>query len=189
MLKLLSLTLHLLSDMHDQYALRSAMNDQLSWNVVPLPPDQDRKNFDNACDKWEQYQHQLQLDQAIAETQQPRRSRRHSQFLSEVATTVSHLPTIPDTITMRNENARPPMDFTEVPSGLQRTRSSRIDVMPGSSAATTSRNGPRALPKSRSQNNLLKEPEPELPEVIGDEIVHPSHLLCRTVRVFVAWKA
>jgi len=140
-----------------------------------MPPTQDQKLFDIACEKWEQYQRQQSLDQ-IVETQL-RPNRRHSQLLSEAAATLSHLPTIPDTITMRNGTVRPTMDFSDARPGVVHQ-----------SPLLSRNNGQRGvLSKSRSLVNLPKSPD--LPEPLGEEISHPSHALCRTLRVFVAWKA
>lgn len=159
-------------DMRDQIGLGSALEERFAWSMVPMPVTQDRKLFDTACDKWEQYQRQGQ----IAESQ-PRPYRRHSQLLSEAAATLSHhLPTIPDTITMRSDSVRPTVDFAEArpQAHLSRSNSGRY----GSH---------RTLSKSRSYAGLPKALD--LPETLGGEISEPSHLLCRTMRVFVAWKA
>ena len=165
-------------DMRDQISLGSALEERFTWSMVPMPTTQDRKLFDTACDKWEQYQRQRRLDH-IAESL-PRPFRRHSQLLSEAAATLSHLPTIPDTITMRNGGVRPTVDFTEAHPGVQQAHMSR---------SNSGRRGvqSRSLSKSRSYASLPKAPE--LPEPLGEETSHPSHLLCRTMRVFVAWKA
>jgi hypothetical protein len=159
-------------DMRDHYALGSALEERLAWSVVPMPATQDRKLFDIACDKWEQYQHQQRLDQSHHPY------RRHSQLLSEAAATLSHLPTIPDTITMREGGTRPTIDLTDARSGAQQAHFKHDN---------NGRQGRQTLPKSRSYASLPKEPD--LPEPLGDEIAHPNRLLCRTMRVFVAWKA
>jgi hypothetical protein len=164
-------------DMRDQFALGSALEERFAWSVVPMPATQDLKLFDIACDKWEQYQRQQRLDQ-IGESQ-PGPYRRHSQLLSEAAATLGHLPTIPDTITMRNSSTRPTVDFADARPGTQQAHLS------GSNSGR--RGGHRTLSKSHSYASLPKEPD--LPEPLGEEISHPSHLLCRTMRVFVAWKA
>lgn len=157
-------------DMRDQYALGSALEERFAWSVVPMPATQDRKLFDVACDKWEQYQRQQRQDQITESQHHPyRRHSHHSQLFSEAAATLSHLPTIPDTITMRNGSTRPTINFAK--SHLSRDNSGR----PG---------GRHALSKSRSYASLRKEP---LSEPLG--YPHPSHFLCRTMRVFVAWKA
>lgn len=170
-------------DMRDQFDIGSALQERYAWNSVPMPAPQDRKQFDTACDKWDQYQHQQKLDQA-AEAQQHhqyrRRSRRHSQFLSEAAATINHLPTIPDTISMRNATVRPEMDFGEARPGVQQPRASRMSISNG-------RTGRRSISRSRSHADLGKDVDQV--EEIGNDSPHPSHLLARTMRVFVAWKA
>lgn len=157
--------------MRDRFDIGSAMQERYAWNSVPIPAPQERKHFDTACSKWDQYQRQLKID--LAASAQPlhqyrRRSRRHSQFLSEAATTINHLPTIPDTISMRNSSVRPEMVFSDAHPGIQQPHASLF-------------NG------RTDRRDLGKDVDPV--EEIGDDSSHPSHLLARTMRVFVAWKA
>lgn len=151
-----------------------------------MPATQERKLYDLACDKWDQYQHQRKLD-LIAQQLRPsaRSNRRHSRLLSEAAATVKHLPTIPDTITMRNGSTRPAMDFEEAIPGVQGYLA-RSNSQKGGHFGT-SRTGRRTISRSRSHISLVKDSD--LPDDLGDDIAHPSHLLCRSMRVFVAWKA
>jgi hypothetical protein len=167
--------------MRDQYALGSALEERFAWSVVPMPVTHERKLFDVACDKWDQYQQQIRLDHINITESRNHPYRRHSQLLSEAAVTLSHLPTIPDTITMRNGSSRPTFDFEfgDVRPGVQHTHLSHTNSGPRASRSV--------LSKSRSFASLPREQD--LPEPLGNEITHPSHLLCRTIRVFVAWKA
>lgn len=170
--------------MRDQFDIGSVMQERYAWNSVPMPAPQERKLFDMACDKWDQYQHQLKSDQAADVQQQPqhrRRGRRHSQFLSEAATTINHLPTIPDTISMRNTTVRPEMVFSDTCLGVQQPRASRMSLFNG-------RADHRSLSRSRSYADLGKDVVDPVKET-GDDSPRPSHLLARTMRVFVAWKA
>ena len=147
--------------MREQFDIGSAMQERYGWNSVPMPAPQERKHFDTACDKWDQYQHQLKFDQVADTQQQPqhrRGSRRHSQFLSEATTTINPLPTIPDTISMRNTTIRPELVFSGATPGVQRPHATRMSLF-----------------------NPTKE--------IGDDSPDPSHFLARSMRVFVAWKA
>ncbi|KIM89115.1 hypothetical protein PILCRDRAFT_212537 [Piloderma croceum F 1598] len=159
-------------DMRDHYALGSALEERFAWSVVPMPATQDRKLFDIACDKWEQYQRQQRQDQITESKHHPyRRHNHHSQLLSEAATTLSSLPTIPDTITMRKDSTRPAINFTEAPDARQCNNSGR-------------RGGRQTLSHTGSYTSLHKERA--LPEPLDEP--HPSYFLCRTMRVFVAWK-
>ena len=172
--------------MRDQFALGSALEDRFAWSVVPMPPTQDQKLFDIACDKWEKYQHQQNLDQII-ETQ-PRPYRRHSQLLSEPAVTLSYLPTIPDTISTRNNGSvRPTFDFTDACPGPDAQQSHSLSTSNNSSSSRRDGRVGLTLSKIRSYASLPKSPD--LPEPIEQQTPHPAHLLSRTMRVFVAWKA
>ena len=162
-------------DMRDRYALGSVLEERFAWSVVPMPATQDRKLFDIACDKWKQYQQQRQ-DQIVESQHHPyRRHSHHTQFLSEAATTLSNLPTIPDTITMRKDRTRPAINFTEAPDAQQSNLSCNNSGRRG---------GRQTLSHTGSCTSL--HTERALPEPLDEP--HPSHFLCRTMRVFVAWK-
>lgn len=169
-----------------------------------MPSHQDRKAFDTACNMWEKYQHKRHLGRATEAQAQPvvRQGRRHSHglLLSESAATVGHLPTIPDTISLRNGSVRPTMDFEEgdadagappgqddagvPPSQLHRSDSHKSSRR-GTSTGRTAR---RKVSKNHSQVSLSLPLEYDGGDGPGDE-PHPSGRLCRTLRVFVAWKA
>jgi hypothetical protein len=161
-------------DMRDHYALGSALEERFAWSVVPMPAIQDRKLFDIACDKWKQYQRQQRQDQITESQHHP--YRRHSQLLSEAAATLSNLPTIPDTITMRKDSTRPAISFTEAPDAQQSNLSCNNSGRRGGRQTLSHMGSYTSLHKGRA-----------LPEPLDDE-PHPSHFLCRTMRVFVAWK-
>lgn len=158
-----------------------------------MPSQQDRKAFDTACAMWERYQqkkHQGRVPepQALPVIRQGRRHS-HSQLLSDSASGFGHLPTIPDTISLRNKSARPTMDFeegnTSVPSGQLHRSGSQKSSRRGASASRPTR---RKVSRSRSQVSLSLPLEYDGGEGPGDQ-PHPSTMLSRTLRVFVAWKA
>ncbi|KAJ7134713.1 hypothetical protein C8R44DRAFT_849205 [Mycena epipterygia] len=45
-------------DMREHMAIGSTLRDQFSWTCMPIAPSQDRKVFQAACDRWEQWQDQ-----------------------------------------------------------------------------------------------------------------------------------
>ncbi|KAJ7025328.1 hypothetical protein C8F04DRAFT_1128529 [Mycena alexandri] len=45
-------------DMRDNMAIGSTLREQFSWPCIPLAPSQDRKAFNAACERWEQWQDQ-----------------------------------------------------------------------------------------------------------------------------------
>ncbi|KAJ7147045.1 hypothetical protein C8R43DRAFT_1129834 [Mycena crocata] len=45
-------------DMHDHMEVGSTLRDQFSWACMPIAPSQDRKAFNAACERWEQWRDQ-----------------------------------------------------------------------------------------------------------------------------------
>lgn len=168
--------------MRDRYSLGSALEDRFAWSVVSMPSNQpERKTFDTACDLWDKYQRQ----QHAAES---RPGGHHSQLLSETSPTFGHLPTIPDTVTVRNGSIRPAVDFDEARVGVQQGQLNRSNSRK-SGRFGTSRTGRRTVSRSRSYASLSQPHGQSDGTGTGHEEAHPSRLLCRTLRVFVAWKA
>lgn len=168
--------------MRDRYSLGSVLEDRFAWNVISMPSNQsERKTFDAACDVWDKYQRQKRLDRAAEPQPVGRRDRRHSQLISEASPAFVHLPTIPDTVTLRKGSVRPTMDFDEAHADVQQTRLHRSSSHK-SARFGTSRTGRRTVSRSRSHTSLDRSTG-------WHEDAHPSRLLCRTLRVFVAWKA
>ncbi|KAF7985559.1 hypothetical protein HWV62_3821 [Athelia sp. TMB] len=174
-------------DMRDRYSLGSVLEDRFAWNVISMPSHQDRKAFDTACEKWEKYQHQKSGH--VAEAQPViRQGRRHShgQVLVESPSAFTHLPTIPDTISVRSDGSRPTMDFEETGASASSGQLGRSDSHRSTHHGTT-RTARRGISKSRSQISLpLEYAGGNGP---GDGLPHPSNMLSRTLRVFAAWKA
>jgi len=142
--------------------------------MIPMPATQDRILFDTARDKWDEYRRQQRLEQN-AHFRHPSQGPRHSQLFPEV---ISHLPA---TMAIRNATINFEEDaHLSAPQGALAHSNSRSS---GRVAGLPNR-APRST-RSQSRTSLIKEAG--LFEATNG--VHPSQFLCRTMRVFVAWKA
>lgn len=165
--------------MRDQFALGSLLEERFAWSVVPMPATQDRKLFDVACDKFDQYQRQQRLDQH-AYHDHPQSHRRSQQLFSDLPTSISHLPTIPDTMT----SLPPAINLEDAHTGVPAQGPPPLarNNSRGSGRVLADRTS-RILSTSHSHTSLVKG------NLEDNEDTHPSQFLCRTMRVFVAWKA
>jgi hypothetical protein len=165
--------------MHDQFAFGSLLEDRFAWSVIPMPATQDRILFDTACDNWDEYQRRQRLEHN-AHFHHPSQGHQHGHLFSDAPSVISHLPTIPGTMTVRNATARPAINCEN---------SARLSVpqcalaCSGRAVGSTTRAPRSARGQSHTQASLIKEAD-QL-----EATTHPSQYLCRTMRVFVAWKA
>lgn len=163
--------------MRDQFALGSLLEERFAWSVIPIPATQDRILFDTACDKWDEYQRQQRLEQN-GHFRHPSQGSRHSQLFPEVPIVINHPPA---TMAIRNATINFEEDaHLSAPQGALAHSNSRSS---GRVAGLPNR-APRST-RSQSHTSLIKEAD--LFEATTG--AHPSQFLCRTMRVFIAWKA
>lgn len=157
--------------MRDQFALGSLMEERFAWTVIPMPATQERILFDTACDKWDEYQRQQQLERN-AHFRDPSQGGRHSQLFSEASSVISHLPAIPDISTVTNATF-PSINLEDAHLSAPGT------ICAHCNKRSSGRGIPnRAHRSARVQSHMC---------LCND--AHPSQFLSRSMRVFVAWKA
>jgi hypothetical protein len=65
-------------DMRDHFSLGSALEDRFAWSVMSSSPSPDRKIFENACEKWDKWEHEQRHTIASHPYRSPNRHRSHA---------------------------------------------------------------------------------------------------------------
>ncbi|TFK74840.1 hypothetical protein BDN72DRAFT_634881 [Pluteus cervinus] len=127
-------------DMRDHIAIRSELQNRFAWTVFPSSPTQDRKIFDAACEKWEQWEEDEQARSPSQNSYRPSGSRHRPsssvstqgpQPLSENRSTDGHHHESPDQYRMLRRtysNLEDESYASSTPNGS--TQPSTLNVLP-----------------------------------------------------------
>ncbi|EIN12409.1 hypothetical protein PUNSTDRAFT_124275 [Punctularia strigosozonata HHB-11173 SS5] len=155
-------------DMQDATGLRTAIEDRLGWRTWDGPRSQERRAFDKACKRWEEFQRR----QRPAATSPP---------------PPSPPPPLPPTGRAARAGevhlASPSFTPSEVARGRDDDRRS------GQDQGLADLAGEKEKEKEEKEKEKEGRPRPTLQAPMGERDDPASRRLSRTVRVFVAWKA
>lgn len=160
--------------MRDQIALGSALEDRFFWSVFPSMPTQERKAFDAACEKWEQW-----------EEEQNHRSPLHPyRFLPNKHRTTTSVSTA-GTLPLASEN------HSSTQNGLSGAENGRSAFR--RSHSNLEEYGMPATPNDQyvRYDHIHKNASQLSPTSTSSRstAIPPTRRLSRAMRVFVAWKS
>lgn len=163
-------------DMLDKASMGHALQEQFSWNTFEGVLLADRKAYDQACgkyDEWEEKQHQLKLEAAAAEQYQGR-------SMSSPGLALMSAEATSDASQIARSQSSP-----QPSTGSPTLAPSLLTIMPGDASP------PRASGKRMQDTATAASYFGETASSISALSYHvpPTEMLSRTMRVFIAWKA
>lgn len=163
--------------MLDKASLGYALQEQFSWHTFEGVLLADRKAYDQACgkyDEWVEKQHQLKLDAAAEQYQ--RRSR-NSMSSPGLALTSADAASDASQIARSQSSPQPSTSSPTLAPSL-------LTIMPDD--ASPPRASSKRMPETATTSHFG---EAASSISVSSTYVPPTEMLSRTMRVFVAWKA
>ena len=164
-------------DMLDKASVGHALQQQFSWHTFEGVLLADRKAYDQACEKydeWEEKQHQLKLEAAAAAEYQARSMSSPGLALMSADVAAGDASQI-----ARSQSSPQPS------TGSPTLAPSLLTIMPGD--ASPPRASGKRVPDTATAASYFGEAASSISA--SSYHVPPTEMLSRTMRVFIAWKA